>query len=43
MVANAPRDFEEMTIRRQIYATGWDGTVNVRGNLAGELQTTADE
>ncbi|MBT3194139.1 MAG: hypothetical protein HN341_16465, partial [Verrucomicrobia bacterium] len=36
MVGHGKRTFEEHLVTRALYATGWDGTVVLEGNLVGE-------
>lgn len=40
MVAVGARNFEEYTVRRRIYATGWDGTVKIRATLDRRYRVT---
>ena len=37
MVANRAEDFSSLTVRRAIYATGWDGTVRVVARAANSI------
>ena len=40
MVATSVKEFEDFTVRRAIYGTGWDGTVIVRANRDGSYRVT---
>lgn len=42
MVANAVKDFSEWTIRKAIYATGWEGTVRIESTADGRHRVTSD-
>jgi len=42
LAANRPRKFEEYTVRRRVYATGWDGTVTVRATLDRRFRVTVE-
>jgi competence protein ComEC len=40
MIADGVKKFRETTIKKKIYATGWDGTIDIKATLEGQYVVT---